>query len=126
MELRQAPAEAGGRTIEIRYKRDTFTTRAIGLTLHYGTSNLFGEPVPVRVRVEAYDGTTAKAKVIGEVADCDALDHTTREVVLKPNAETSVPVLLDQDFSGQSIEIRATDAAGVVLARKSLKNQMLD
>ena len=123
VKLRKSAAETAERSIEIRYKRDYFTSRAIGLVVHY--SALF--PQPCRVHVEAYDGSSAKAKRVSvKTPDCDALDPTTHEIVLTPNADTPVPVQMDQDFDGKVIEIRVTDMQGVVWARKMLKNQMLD
>ena len=41
--------------------------------------------------------------------------------------DTPVPVLLDPDFEGDEVEIRATNPeAPVVWARLTLKNEMLD
>jgi 5S rRNA maturation endonuclease (ribonuclease M5) len=88
--------------------------------------SIHGDP-PVRVRIEAYDGSGAKAKVVGEAADCEARDEKTREVTLAANKETPVPVLLDPDFNGPEIEIRVSDPqTRVVWAKRKLKNAMLD
>jgi hypothetical protein len=48
-------------------------------------------------------------------------------VILVVGQETSVPVLLDPDFAGEEVEIRATDPeTPVVWARLKLKNDILD
>jgi hypothetical protein len=119
---------AGKPEIDIRYRSDKFTSRVVGLTVVYVLKQItiFGNP-PIIVRIEAYDGLGAKAKVIGEAADCDARDEKTREVTLKPDKETPVPVLIDPDFDGAEIEIRVSDPqTRVVWARRKLKNAMLD
>ena len=111
--------------IDIRYRSDRFTSRVIGLKFHLHTSELF--PQPVRVRIEAYGGTTSKAKPVGEAADCEARDEKTREVTLQPDVETPVPVLLDPDFEGTEVEIRVSDPrTRVVWARRRLKNAMME
>ena len=61
------------------------------------------------MRIEAYHGSGAKAKVVGEAADCEARDEKTHEVTLQPNKETPVPVLVDPDFDGPEVEIRVSD-----------------
>jgi hypothetical protein len=79
------------------------------------------------VKVEVYDGTSAKAKIVGEAADCDARDESTREVILKAGEEIQVPVLLDPEFSGSEVEIRVLDPQSrVVWSKLSLKNAGLD
>lgn len=80
-----APASAGKPEIEIRYRSDKFTSRVIGLKFHL-QSDMFG--TASQVRIEAYDGTGAKAKLVGEAADCEARDEKTREVTLPVNKET--------------------------------------
>lgn len=121
---REKQATAGKPEIDVRYRSDKFTSRVIGLKFHL-QSDMFG--TPARVRVEAYDGSGAKAKVVGEAADCEARDEKTREVTLQANKETPVPVLLDPDFDGAEIEIRVSDPqTRVVWAKRKLKNGMLD
>ena len=115
--------EAGSREVTARYRSDSFTSRVIGLRLHYST--LFHEPL--RVRVEAYDGPSVKAKLVGEAADCDARDETTHEIVLAPTVETPVPMLLAPDFSKPEVEIRVSDPESkVIWARLKLKNAMVE
>jgi len=110
--------------IDIRYRSDRFTSRVIGLKF-FLQSDIF--KTPANVRIEAYDGTTSKAKVVGEAADCEARDEKTREVTLQPNVETPVPVLLDPDFDGPEVEIRVSDPrTRVVWARRRLKNAMME
>jgi hypothetical protein len=125
---REKRSAAGKPEIEIRYRSNKFTSRVIGLTVVYVLEqmSIHGDP-PVRVRIEAYDGSGAKAKVVGEAADCEARDEKTREVTLAANKETPVPVLLDPDFNGPEIEIRVSDPqTRVVWAKRKLKNAMLD
>lgn len=122
---RSAGVGSGKLQIEIRYRSDRFTSRVIGLRLYLQQTDLFGIPVPVRI--EAYDGTSAKAVLVGQAADCEARDEKTREVTLMAGAETPVPVLIDPDFSGPAVEIRASDpGTRIVWARLRLKNAMLD
>ena len=66
---REAPSTAGKPDIDIKYRSDKFTSRVIGLTVLYRVKQVgaFGNP-PIAVRIEAYDGTGAKAKVVGESA----------------------------------------------------------
>lgn len=110
-------------SIELRYRSNKFTSRVIGMKLVY--SSLF--PDPVQVRVDAYDGSTAKANKVGEAADCEMRDEATHHVTLKPTVETQVPVLLDSEFSGSKIEIRVIDPqTEVVWAKCELRNAMLD
>ncbi len=121
---REMQNAAGRPEIDIRYRSDKFTSRVIGLKFHL-QGDIFG--MPARVRIEAYDGTGAKAKVVGEAADCEARDEKTREVTLQANKETPVPLLLDPDFDGMEVEIRVSDPhTHVVWAKRKLKNAMLD
>jgi len=121
---REKQTTAGKPEIDVRYRSDKFTSRVIGLKFHL-QSDMFG--TPARVRVEAYDGSGAKAKVVGEAADCEARDEKTREVTLQAGKETPVPVLIDPDFDGAEIEIRVSDPqTRVVWAKRKLKNAMLD
>ena len=117
-------AEGGKPEIEVRYRSDKFTARVIGLNILY-RGDMFG--TPVSVRVDAYDGPSAKAKPVGEAADCDARDEKTREVRLEPDEETPVPVLIDPDFDGPEVEVRISDPeTRVVWAVLRLKNAMMD
>ena len=124
--FRAAAAEsgkAGKPEIEILYRSDKFTSRVVGLKF-YLRSDMFN--TAARVRIEAYDGTSAKAKVVGESADCEARDDKTREVTLQAGKETPVPVLIDPDFDGAEIEVRVSDPeTRVVWAKRKLKNGMM-
>jgi hypothetical protein len=110
--------------VEIRYRSERFTSRIIGLKVSL-VSLLSPQ---VTIRLEAFDGPGAKAKLVGEAADCDARDAVTGVVTLKSGTETQVPLVLHEDFSGPEIEVRAIDASGpgVVLHRLRLKNGMLE
>jgi len=121
---REKEAAAGKPEIDVRYRSDKFTSRVIGLKFHL-QSDIFG--TPARVRIEAYGGSGAKAKVVGKAADCEARDEKTSEVTLQAGKETPVPVLIDPDFDGAEIEIRVSDPqTRVVWAKRKLKNAMLD
>jgi len=122
--VRGSLAGQGRREISVRYRSDRFTSRVIGLRVECSGLD-FGEPI--RVRVEAYEGTSAKASIVGEAADCEARDERTHEVTLQPGAETQVPVLIDPDFSGPKVEIRIIDPqTGVIWARCELRNALLE
>jgi len=113
--------------IDIRYRSEKFTSRVIGLNILYAVKQIrtSGDP-PISVRIEAYDGTGVKAKIVGEAADCEARDEKTREVSLHANKETPVPVLIDPDFDGAEIEIRLSDPrTRLVWAKRKLKNAMI-
>lgn len=109
--------------VNIRYPRTQFTSQVIGLKVHNGS--LLGESLTVRL--EAYPDSSPKSKPIGEAADCDARDVNTHEVTLQPNVDTDVPLLIDPDFHGESIEIRAiAPDSGMIWATLKLKNGALD
>jgi len=119
------PHAARTASIEIRYRADRFTSRVVGLTLVLSPSDVFGEAQ--LVRLEAFDGDMAAAKVVGVAADCDARDPRTGDILLQPNKETSVPILIDSDFSGGEIEIRASDPQTRLIWHKvKLKNGMME
>jgi len=120
---RRPPAASGGVQVSIAYRSDRFTSSVVGVKLQL--TAMF-EPSLV-VRLEAFDGTGPKAKPVGQAADCDARDPATGEVALQVGVETPVPLVVDPDFHGPSIEVRAIDPrTGAVLARLSLKNASLD
>jgi hypothetical protein len=117
------PTEQAGYELEIHYRSDTFTSRVIGLKVWF--NSMFEKSI--RVRIEAFDGSDPFARQIGEAADCDARDEVTHEVTLTAGQDTPVPVLLDPDFDGDQIEIRATNPdAPVVWKRLTLKNGVMD
>lgn len=110
--------------IEIRYRSDRFTGHVIGLKV-FMERNIFDKSE--QVLVEAYDGRGARAKLVGEAADCEARDEKTRIVTLQAGEETSVPVLIGPDFRGSAVEIRVIDPqTRAIWARRKLKNAMLD
>lgn len=114
---------AGGEQVEIRYRADQFTSRVIGLKVFY--TSLFGSSLTVRI--EAYDGPSAKAKLVGEAADCDARDPNTRLVTLEKGKETQVPLRIYDEFTGPSIEVRAiAPATGAIFCRLKLKNAVME
>jgi len=109
--------------VQIRYARDRFTSQVIGAKVHYGS--LLDEPL--QIRLEAYDVTDPKGPPVGEAADCAAREENTHEVTLTPNVETEVPVLINPDFRGAAVELRAMSSDRMVVwARLRLKNGVLD
>jgi hypothetical protein len=116
-------AGSGGDQVEIRYRADQFTSRVVGLKVWFNA--LLGQTLTVRV--EAYDGSTAKAAIVGEAADCDARDPNTRLVTLEKGKETQIPIRIHDDFAGSSIEVRAVDpATGAIFHRLKLKNAVME
>lgn len=116
-------AGSGGDQVEIRYRADHFTSRVVGLKVWFNA--LLGQTLTVRI--EAYDGPTARAALVGEAADCDARDPNTRLVSLEKGKETQVPVRIHDDFTGPSIEVRAVDpTTGTIFDRLKLKNAVME
>ncbi|HVC94152.1 MAG TPA: PglZ domain-containing protein [Pirellulales bacterium] len=119
---RRVPAGAERPELSIRYRSKSFTSRVVGVKLWF--NSLLDETAAVRI--EAYDGTGPKAKIVGEVADCDARDPVTGLVTVARGRETPVPIRLGDDFHGKMIEVRAYEAAtGAVLDRLTLDNGLM-
>src|SRR5262245_16450905 len=116
-------SSAMGTEVSLHYRSDRFTSRVIGLRVFF--NSLFDASLVIRL--EAYDGSGSKAKVVGEAADCDARDPVTGLITLQRGQRTQIPLRLDDDFEGRAIEVRAIDASGsgVVLARLQLRNAMM-
>ncbi len=113
------PAKQAGHELKILYRSDTFTSRVIGLKVWF--NSMFEKSI--RVRIEVFDGSGPSARKVGDAADCDARDEATHEVTLTAGQDTPVPVLLDPDFDGDQVEVRATNPdTPVVWARLTLKN----
>ena len=118
-----AGALGGGEQVTIAYRSDRFTSSVVGLKV--SLTAMFSPTLVVRL--EAFDGSGPKARRIGQAGDCDARDPVTGEVTLRSGAETPVPLLIDPDFRGPSIEVRATDPrTGVIYGRLRLTNDRLD
>lgn len=118
------PAQAsGGVQVTISYRSNRFTSSVVGLKLQL--TSMFESSLVIRL--EAFDGSGPKARPIGQAGDCDARDPATGEVVLQAGVETPVPLVVDPDFHGPRIDIRAIDPrSGVLLTRLSLNNARLD
>jgi hypothetical protein len=117
------PTGTGAEEVEIRYRSDRFTSRVVGIKVWF--NSLLSDSLTVRI--EAYDGSGTKAKLVGEAADCEARDPATRMVTLTRGKETQVPVRVQDDFSGASVEIRATDpATGAIFHRLKLHNSVME
>jgi hypothetical protein len=123
--LQKAQPTSGGEQVTLTYNKDRFTTTVISLKATLTNASLISQSVDVRI--QAFDGTTAKASVVGVAAECDARNPDTGEIILQAGVETAIPLVIDSDFSGAKIEVRATDPrTGAVLARLPLKNGRLD
>jgi len=117
------PAGGGPEEVEIRYRSDRFTSRVVGIKVWF--NSLLSDTLTARI--EAFDSSGPKAKMVGEAADCEARDPATRMVTLPRGKETQVPVRIQDDFSGASIEIRATDpATGTIFHRLKLQNSVME
>jgi PglZ domain len=120
-----AAAASGAEQVTIAYRSNRFTSSVIGLKLMLASSPMFSDTVAVRL--EAFASREAKAQIVGRAAECDAYDQRTGEVLLHAGQETQVPLSVESDFSGASIDIRATDPrTGAVLGRLSLKNGRME
>ena len=81
----------GCEEVEIRYRSDRFTSRVVGVKVWF--NSLLADSLTVRI--EAYDGSGPKAKLVGEAADCEARDPATRLVTLPLCSICNKPVELD-------------------------------
>lgn len=120
---RKPAASTGVERVVISYKSDRFTSRIVGLKL-----SLISMFTPsLAVRLEAFDGTGARAKRVGVAGDCDARDSATHEILLQAGVDTPVPLVIDPDFSGPSVDVRAIDPrTGTILDHLELKNAGMD
>jgi hypothetical protein len=117
------PSGMSMENVEIRYRSDRFTSRIIGVKVWF--NSLLTDSLTARI--DAYDCPGAKAKIVGEAADCEARDPGTRLVTLPKSAETQVPIRISDKFDGASVEIRVTDpATGTIFARLKLKNSIME
>lgn len=124
--LRAAAPESdvsGSEQVTISYRSESFTSSVVGLSV--GLTSMLSQTLSVRI--EAFNGAGPKAKRVGDAADCDARDPGTGEISLRAGETTAVPLLVDPDFSGNEIEVRAIDPrTNVVYSRLTLKNGRLD
>lgn len=117
-----ATAGVQGGLVIISYRADRFTSRVIGLNVSYNSIT----PPRLTVKIQAFDGSGAKAAVVGEAADCEERDPATGLVTLAQGATASIPLRIVDGFSGEELEIRATDPnTGVAHSRLRLKNSTL-
>ncbi|HVA90310.1 MAG TPA: PglZ domain-containing protein [Chloroflexota bacterium] len=122
--LQQTRTTGGGEQVAITYRSERFTSAVISLKVLLSNASLLS--AALAVRVEAFDGGGLKARVVGLAADCDARNPATGEIVLRAGVEAAVPLVIDNDFSGSKIEVRAADPrTGAVLARLTLKNDRM-
>lgn len=118
------PAQpAAPQEVRLSYRSPQFTSRVIAVKVWFGSLLA----AAIRVRIEVYAGSGNDAAKVGEAAECDARDDTTHEISLSAGQEIQVPVLIDADFNGQQIEIRAIQAdTALILSRLSIKNAMME
>jgi hypothetical protein len=120
-----AAEASGAERVAISYRSNRFTAPVIGLKLMLTSASMFADTIAVRL--EAFGSRDVRATAIGHAAECDAFDPRTGEVRLKAGEETQVPLSIDGDFSGPSIDIRATDPrTGAILGRLLLKNGRME
>ncbi|MDR3577967.1 MAG: PglZ domain-containing protein [Anaerolineaceae bacterium] len=123
--LRANPPTTAGAPEEVRlsYRNPQFTSRVLGIKAWF---NSLLTP-SIRVRIEVYDGAGVNAHKVGDAAECDARDDVTHEITLSAGQEIQIPVLIDADFNGQQVELRAIQAeTAVILSRLTLKNAMME
>lgn len=119
----QKAVGAGKEEVEIRYRADRFTSRIIGVRVWFNALL----QTSTTIRLAAYDGSGAQAKVVGESADCDSRDPSTGLLTLERGRETQVPIRIVDQFAGVAVEIRATDpATGAVLSKLKLTNSLME
>jgi hypothetical protein len=112
----------GDREIVLSYGKKSFTSRVIGAKVQYQALL----PEPIQVLVQVFGDVGGQTRQIGEAADCPERDESTHVVTLEPRKDVTVPVLIDQDFAGEKVEIRVSDpGTGVIWAKLSLKNEMM-
>jgi PglZ domain len=106
--------------VTLGYRSDRFTSYIISVKAAIDAT-LFQDAI--EVKIEAYAGSSAKAKVVGEAADCDARSPDTKLVTLQRGVEASIPIRIQEGFSGDEIQIRATDPiTGQILGQMNLRN----
>ncbi len=121
--LSKAQTTTGDEQVAITYRNDRFTSSVVGLKVTL--MSLFTPSLPIRL--DAFDGPGPKAQSVGQAGDCDARDPITGEIKLQRGVETQVPLIIDPDFQGSRVEVRAIDPrTGAVLARLSLKNARMN
>jgi hypothetical protein len=115
--------EPGKPQIGLHYRSDRITSRVASVRAQL--TSLF-QDASVEVRIQVFEGSGARAKKIGEAADCDARDPATGLVTLK-GEEAQIPVRIADDYLGEELEVRAIDlATGTALARLKLKCSFMD
>ncbi len=121
--LSKAQTTIGDEQVAITYRSDHFTSAVVGLK--FMLMSLFTPSLSIRL--DAFDGPGPKALSVGQAGDCDARDPITGEIKLQSGVETQVPLIIDPDFQGSRVEVRAIDPrTGAVLARLSLKNARMN
>jgi PglZ domain len=121
--VRPMQTTTGGEQVSISYRSERFTSSIVGLKLFL--TAMFTPSLAVRL--EAFDGAAQTARSVGQAGDCDARDPATGEIMLRAGIDTPVPLLINPEFTGPSIEVRASDPrTGAILQRLTLRNGRLD
>ncbi|MBI3967055.1 MAG: PglZ domain-containing protein [Chloroflexi bacterium] len=113
----------GGEQVSITYGSDRFTSSIVSVKVLL--TAMFADRLVVRL--EAFESSGPRARSVGQAGDSDVTDPNTGEVILPAGTEVSIPLVIDHDYRGPSVEIRATEpATGAILASLTLKNGRLD
>lgn len=81
----RTPDQAGIQEIQIKYRSQTYTSPVLGLKIWYN-SMLTAQ---LSVKIEAFDGSGARANKIGGVAECEARDEISHLVTLQAGDTSS-------------------------------------
>lgn len=112
---------AGPQLVQIEYRQDRYTSRVFSVKVSY--QNLTAPHADVRLVAVDPDA----GKTVGQAADCEARHPDTGLVRLTVNQPVQVPILIDPDFTGRQIEVRAVDpATGRIHAALPLRNATLE
>lgn len=119
---RPPTAADGALHVEVKYRHARFTQRVF--IVHLRLATILHPTLDVRLVVCA----PGAQRPAGGAADCDARDPATGLIRLRAGVDEAVAVRIDDDFEGEEVEVRVTDAsgAGVVYGSKRLKNACLE
>lgn len=120
--VRRQPSSEDTALVSVHYRSDRFTTRIFSVQVAY--SSLVR--AAIAVRVQAFVPGTAD--LVGEAADCEARDPHTGLVTLSTTDRIHIPIALNPDFRGDTVEVRVVDATiqGRSYASLVLRNAILE
>jgi hypothetical protein len=102
--IHRRPTSREEALVEIYYRSEEITSRIFSVQIE--NASILTPALPVRIR--AFKPGTRE--VVGEAVDCEARDPHTGLVTLRANQKTQVPIALDPDFQGTTVEVRVTDS----------------